>query len=301
MMFIALALKVVAQTADVDPNRLDLGRRGVVTAALGSLTDLRTGKVVSAEDVAKAAESAPFVFLGENHATTLHQAMEATIVKALVADGRNVSVGLEMYTRPKQDVLDLWSSATLSEPDFLEKSEWKTQWGYSFDFYRPVFEAVKENHLPLVGLNVPREWVRSVGRGGYEALPTSAKLQLPPELFLGNVSHRKVFDALMGGHSMTGASVDRMYAAQVLWDEGMADTALKYRALKPTTAKDAFVVIAGSGHVMYGQGINYRIGRRKGGKGITVVMMQSDGPAQVSRGIADYVYVTAKVSSPSDK
>ncbi len=293
MISIAIALTLALQTPDIDPNQLDLGRKGLVMVKVGSLTDLRTGKVVGATEIADAAESVPFVLLGEQHATVLHQQMEATLIQALVAAGRKVTVGLEMYTRPKQDVLDLWSAGSLSEPDFLDKSDWKTQWGFSYDFYRPVFETVRENHLPLVALNVPRDWVHTVGKSGFDALPTSAKLQLPPSLFLGNTNHRKVFDALMGGHSMAGPSMDQMYAAQVLWDEGMADTALKYKALKPATSSDTFVVIAGSGHVMYGQGINFRIDRRKGGKSLSIVMLQSSKPIEVSRGLADYVYVTA--------
>jgi uncharacterized iron-regulated protein len=199
-----------------------------------------------------------------------------------------------MYTRPKQDVLDHWAAGDLSEDEFLQQSEWKGQWGYDFSFYRPVFGAVKELHLPLVALNVPRDWVRAVGKNGFESLPTSARLQLPPKLGLDNRRHREVFDALMGGHSMTGTSMDRMYEAQVLWDEAMADTAVKYLARVPAKPDGIFVVIAGAGHSMYGQGINYRVQRDHGGSGITMVMLQSDEPVRVSRGLADFVYVSPK-------
>ena len=220
--------------------------------------------------------------------------MEASVVDALTKSGRQVAVGLEMYTRPKQDVLDKWSAGSLNEEQFLADSDWKGQWGFPYEFYRPVFETVRTNKLPLVGLNVPRDWVRTVGKTGFASLPLSAKMQLPSELFLGNKDHRHVFEAMIGGgHPGAGPSVDSMYGAQVLWDEGMADTALKYQMAVPPTPQSVFVVIAGAGHVMYGQGINYRIKRRKGGDGITVVMIQSDKPVEVARGIADFVYVTA--------
>lgn len=156
-----------------------------------------------------------------------------------------------------------------------------------------MLEAVKENHLPLVALNIPRDWVHAVGQKGYAGLPTSAKLQLPPTLFLGNLQHRQVFDSLMGGHAMAGPSMDSMYAAQTLWDEAMADTAIKYRERRGETPEDIFVVIAGAGHVMYGQGINYRIQRRHGGAGITLVMLSASTPAGVSRGLGDFVYVSS--------
>ena len=96
---------------------------------------------------------------------------------------------------------------------------------------------------------------------------------------------------------MTGPTGEHIYSAQVLWDEGMADTALKYLGAHKPNSRTVFVVIAGSGHVMYGQGINYRIAKRKGGDGITVVMAESDEPMSVSNGLADFVMVSPKPRS----
>ncbi|HWD39058.1 MAG TPA: ChaN family lipoprotein [Fimbriimonas sp.] len=290
----AAALSVSIQSSDSDPNRLSIGRAGTVQVQPGQIYDLRSSRVASVDDLAEAAQGKKFVFLGEQHATKAHQLEEASVVRALGDHGRDVSVGMEMYTRPKQDVLDLWSAGTLTEEQFIDQSDWKHQWGFDYSFYKPVFDIVKERRLPLVGLNVPRDWVHAVATKGYAGLPTSAKLQLPPVLFLGNKDHRSVFDSLMGGHSMVGTGMENMYAAQVLWDEGMADTAIKYTERAPADPKAIFVVIAGGGHVMYGQGINYRIKHRKAGDGITMVMLQSDTPVEVSRGLADFVYVSPK-------
>jgi uncharacterized iron-regulated protein len=275
--------------------RLTIGRGGEVDAPLNVVTATRDGKGASADEIAKFADGKRFVFLGENHATTPHQVLEAEVVKALVKRGRKVTVGLEMYTRPKQDWLDQWSAGSLSEADFLDKSEWKTQWGFPFEFYRPVFEAVRLNHLPLVALNVPRDWVRQVGRKGFGGLSNEAKLQLPSDLFLGNSDHKSVFNALMGGHPMAGPQGENMYSAQVLWDEGMGDTAIKWLERNPGDGNCVFVVIAGSGHVMYGQGINYRIRRRTKLTGVTVVMGQAAGNSKISRGIGDFVFMTPAV------
>lgn len=262
-----------------------------VRAEMNLIVNLGTGKAATAEDIAQTADRHSYVFLGENHATKPHQDLQAEVIKALVARGRRVVVGLEMYTRPKQDWLDQWSAGTLPEADFLEKSEWKTQWGFAFDFYRPVFTVAKDKRLPMVALNVPRDWVRQVGRRGLAALTTEQRLQLPGEIYLENKGHRMVFDGLMGGHPMTGTQGDNIYAAQVLWDEGMADTAIKWME-RYGDDKTVFVVIAGAGHVMYRQGINYRINRRTKKQGITVVMGQAKESTLVARGLGDFVYIT---------
>ncbi|RYG21461.1 hypothetical protein EON82_18810, partial [bacterium] len=135
-------------------------------------------------------------------------------------------------------------------------------------------------------------WVRAVGRDGYGALSTEQRLQLPPNLGEIAPDHKVVFNSLMGGHPIAGPRGDNMYSAQVLWDQGMADTAVKYLERAKTSPKTVLVVIAGSGHVMYGQGINGRIERQKAGKGITLVMIPSDKPLTVSKGLGDFVYVS---------
>ena len=268
----------------------------MMTVTPGHLYNLRSGMEANLGDLVEAARQKPFVLIGEEHATKAHQLEEASIIQALLDRGRHVGVGLEMFTRPIQDVLDEWTAKKLSEDEFVQKSDWKHQWGYDYGFYRPVLEAVKQNSLPLIALNIPRPWVHAVGTGGVGKLPTSAKLQLPPEIFLSNQKHRAVFDSMMGGHSMKDTSMDNMYSAQVLWDEGMADTALKYQALRPKDPNDVFVIIAGSGHVMYKQGINYRIHRRTNQSTLTLTMIQSGVSVKVSRGLGDFLYVSAPKS-----
>lgn len=274
------------------PYLLPLGAKGQTTVAMGAVVDLRDGHMATAADIARAARHKPFVFLGESHTSPEHHRMQARVIEALVRDGRNVVVGFEMFTRPKQDSLDPWTLGHWDEATFLRESEWKTQWGFPFELYRPIFTVVRENQIPMVALNVPRTWVRAVGKGGYEALKPEERSQLPTELFLGDSGHHAVFDSLMGGHPTSGPSGEHMYAAQVLWDEGMADTAIKYLQSRVRNDKSVFVVIAGSGHVMYKRGINLRIARRTKMDGITLTMIDGDGPTPVSNGIGDFVYLS---------
>lgn len=292
-----LAAALILAQAQDSSLTLPIGRPGQTVCRSGRMTDLRTGMDATADDVAKAAEGKRFVMLGENHATPPHQSMEAAVIEALVRRGRRVVVGLEMYQRPKQDLLDAFATGKLGEDEFLQQSDWKGQWGFDFAFYRPVFDAVRRHKLGLVGLNVPRDWVRSVGRGGLAGLSPEAKAQLPATIRLDMADHRRVFESLMGGHQMTGPSMDNMYAAQVLWDEGMADTAIRYLAAHRPDRRTVFVIVAGSGHVMYGQGINLRLANRNAGDTLSVVMQESTEPLSVANGLGDFVYVTPKPRS----
>lgn len=273
-----------------NPNLLKIGRAGTVTLKAGEIRSTASGKIVNLETIAAAADGHRFVYLGELHDNPDHHKMQAAVIEALVKRGRNVVVGFEMFTRPVQENLNGWTLGWWNEEQFIEKSDWKKQWGFDFALYRPIFEATKKYKLPMVAMNVPRDWVRQVGRGGFDSLSADIKAQVPA-LDLTNNNHRSIFTALMGGHPMTGPQGENIYAAQVLWDTGMADTAIKYLGNYPQSSNTVFVVIAGAGHVMYGQGINWRIWKRTGEIGITMTMVEGNEPETVSRGIGDFVYM----------
>lgn len=282
---------------EISPNRLPIGTPGTLHVALGSMVSTATGAPATADTVAVAADGHRFVYLGESHDQLAHHQMQASIIEALARRGRSVVVGFEMFTRPVQGSLNPWTLGWWTRDEFIEKSQWKTEWGFDFALYEPIFNVVRANRLPMIALNVPRDWVRAVGRGGLEALTPEQKAAVPPVDTTDRV-HRQIFEAMMGGHPMTGAQGENIYASMVLWDVGMADSALKALASMPPDSKRVFVVVAGSGHVMYKRGINYRVKGRTGEEGITVVMTSGDAPEEVSRGLADYVYNSAVVKNP---
>ncbi|MCX7799135.1 MAG: ChaN family lipoprotein [Fimbriimonadales bacterium] len=275
-----------------DPLRLPIGPPGFVRVEPGSLVDASSGKPASMDDLVRAAQDRRFVLLGESHDDAAHHRFQAEAIQALVKAGRNVIVGLEMFTRPVQDRLHAWTLGWRTEDEFLRESEWKTQWGFDFALYRPIFEVVRSNRLPMVALNVPRDWVRAVGRGGLAALTAEQRAELPSDIDLGWKDHRRLFEAMMGGHPLTGSQGENVYAAQVLWDVGMADTALKFMERWGRSSNAVMVILAGSGHVMYNQGINGRIRARTGEPVLSVVMIGRGG--EVSRGLGDFVYASPR-------
>lgn len=283
---IASVVLAIAIGQTVDPYRLPIGAPGEVMARPGEIVATATGRVVSVDELAAAADPVRWVYLGETHTNAAHHRMQAAVIEALVSRGRNVAVGLEMFTWPAQENLDPWSLGWWTEEEFIERSGWRTQWNMDFALYRPIFESVRRHRLPMVALNVPREWVRTVGREGLDALTAEQRAALPEEIDLNRTHHRQVFQSLIGGHPM-GDRGETMYAAQVVWDVGMAHAARRFMDARRRPREAVFVVIAGSGHVMYNEGINARIGE----PGLNLVMIAGSEPRPVARGIADFVYM----------
>ncbi|HRI44456.1 MAG TPA: ChaN family lipoprotein [Fimbriimonadaceae bacterium] len=283
----ALLAFAIAQASD--SYLLPIGDRTPIAVGLG-VTSMVTGRPSTVDEVAADAAGIRYVLVGESHDSPDHHRFQADVIAALVRRGRQVMVGFEMFTRPNQPNLAPYTLGRWSEAEFIERSNWKTEWGFPFPIYKPIFDVVRENRLPMVALNVPRDWVRAVGRGGASAL-TREQASWVGDLDLGNRDHRMIFDSLMGGHPPSGTQGQNIYSAQVLWDEAMAQSAIE--AMAPSTnPRRVMVIVAGSGHVMYGQGIGYRITRRTGEPTLTVTCIDSSGPRQVSRSLGQWVFVS---------
>lgn len=283
-----LAVAAVAMQP-VDPHRLPIGPKGEVQVQMG-YSDTSTGKASQLSEIVTAAKGVPYVLVGESHTSPAHHQAQADIILALVKAGRTVTVGFEMFTRDNQAALTALAGTAWKDEDFIAKTNWQKQWGFPYEIYKPIFDACREHKLPMVALNVPRDWVRQIGREGPGIL-TDEQKKWVPELYLENKEHRSVFEALMGGHPMTGPRAENIYAAQVSWDTGMAVSALDWMKANPGGTDPVMVIIAGSGHVMYSQGINWRLRRLGQVQTLDVVCIDSDGPITISKGLAPFVFV----------
>lgn len=291
-------LALLAAATAVNPYQLEIGLPGRVVPKMG-WTNLATGRASSAKEIAVAARGFRFVLAGESHDNPHHHEQQAAIVQALVDDGREVVVGFEMFTRDNQASLNPWTLGWWTEEEFIAGSNWQKQWGFPYAIYRPIFEVVRKNRLPMAALNLPRDWVRRIGREGPGAL-TPEERKWAPSIDTNTPLHRKVFEALIGGHPLQGQRGENMYAAQVSWDEGMAQSAVEFMDGR-ASRRAVMVIICGSGHSMYGQGINLRLARRGIASLHAMGIEETAAKQGVSRGIADFLYVSPDVARPDSR
>ncbi|HTV23425.1 MAG TPA: ChaN family lipoprotein [Polyangiaceae bacterium] len=206
------------------------------------------------------------VCLGEQHDSPQHHYAQRRSIEEL--SRRNAekqqafAVGFEMWQTPYQPALSSFVAGESTEEKFLADSEYRDRWGFDFALYRPLLEVAREQHLPALALNAPRELTRKISRNGMASLEAGDKAQLP-ELDLANAQHRAYFDKAMSGHPVSPGmpKPDDMYAVQVVWDETMADTAAHW--LQSAGPSSRLVVVAGSGHC-HQSAIPARLSRRLG-------------------------------------
>ncbi|MGF1468280.1 MAG: ChaN family lipoprotein [Sandaracinaceae bacterium] len=222
--------------------------------------DGRSGALVPWAEVLTDLRAARAVYIGERHDRAGDHDAQRALVEALAEGEGRLAVGLEMVQRPYQPALDAYVAGRIGAAAMLEGVEWEARWGFDAELYLPILRVARARRLPVVALNARRELTRAVGTAGIEGLPEELAADLP-ELRLDDPAHRAmVEDALAGHPGLTDDHLERMYQAQVVWDETMADSAA--RALAEPEGPARIVVLAGRFHVLGGLGIPGRAARR---------------------------------------
>jgi uncharacterized iron-regulated protein len=173
---------------------------------------------------------ADVVFVGEQHDDPGTHRLEIAILEGIARRRSNVVVALEMFERDVQKQLDDYLAGKISEQEFLKDSRpWKN---YSTD-YKPLIELAKAKGWRVIAGNVPRRYASQVNKGGLSAadkLPTAERGFLAKEFSCPTDDYFKRFAEAMGGHpgdntpKMDAAMVERMYQAQCVKDETMAES-----------------------------------------------------------------------------
>lgn len=222
------------------------------------------------------------VYVGEYHDRFSNHVVELQVIKGLFKKNPTIAIGMEMFQRPFQQVLDDYIGGAIGEREFLKKTEYFSRWVYDFNLYKPILDFARAEKIPVVALNARREITDKVAKGGIDSLSAEEKKEIPQQLDLSDNDYRDRLKRVFGEHKNSGEkNFDFFYEAQVLWDETMAWFLDEYLRKDPLRQ---MIVIAGSGHLAYGSGIPKRAHRRNGYEYATIL-----NDADVDRGIADYL------------
>lgn len=205
------------------------------------------------------------VYLGEIHDSSQHHQNQLKIIQDLYKNNPKIAIGMEMFQRPFQEIINQYIAGKITESELVEKTEYKNRWGFDWELYAPILRFAKEKQIPVLALNTPSEISRKVAKEGIEKLTNEEKKLIPPltEIRLDNIAYRQMVLKAFEQHQRAGHgnsnSANRFFLAQVLWDETMADGIAKFVKANPDYQ---MVVLAGQGHIVYGYGIPNRVERR---------------------------------------
>ena len=234
-----------------------------ITVPVGSeeIFKLPEGEKRSFSQLLEELDGPRVIFVGESHDQIEHHRIQVSLLQKSVAQGKEIAIGMEMFEKSNQPILDRWSQGFMAEDEFLKETKWDLTWRMDYNLYKGILDEAKKHRLKLIGLNVQRDLVRKVAEQGIEGLSSEDRVRLP-EMDLSDRAHRAYVRSVYKDHQEGSAKdLERFYQAQCLWDEGMAETLSEFLRLPENREKVVFV-FAGSGHVIFDFGIPKRFFRR---------------------------------------
>lgn len=231
------------------------------------------------------------VLLGEQHDSAEDHRWQLQVLAQLHGRHPDLAIGFEMFPRRLQPVLDAWVAGGLTEQAFLTRAEWHTVWGFDARDYLPLFHYARMNRIPMLAMNVARNVVDDLGKGGWEAVAEDRRegVSRPaPPLPEYRASLRQVYD-MHPGRPADAAAFERFVLAQGFWDRAMAETLAAHLKQRP----GALVLgILGAGHVRQGHGVAHQLkdlGVTRVGALLT--WPQAQACADIAPGLADGLFV----------
>jgi uncharacterized iron-regulated protein len=202
------------------------------------------------------------VFVGETHNQLGHHLAQLDIIRGLHARHDDLVIGVEYFQVPFQPALDAYILGRITEKELLQQTEYFERWRFDYRLYRPILQYAREHGIRLLALNIRSEISRKVARSGIESLSADERAQIPQEIDRSDTAYRERLRSVFEAHrkrGVTPGNFEWFVEAQLLWDETMAETAAEYLRAHPG---HHMVILAGSGHLLYGAGIPRRLLRR---------------------------------------
>ncbi|PLX47585.1 MAG: hypothetical protein C0611_11185, partial [Desulfobacteraceae bacterium] len=234
---------------------------GIKMLSRPTVRALKPDALATIDDIIPQLTVSRIIYVGEAHDQFAHHMNQLKVIKKIHDAGYKLAVGMEMFQKPYQQVVDDYLAGQIDEFSFLKKTEYFSRWRYDYNLYKPIIDYLKQQRIPLVALNIQGDLTRKVAREGMYDLSDKQKKQLPSNMNFSNETYRKDLSQVFVVHNKQEDLQDFNYflQAQMLWDEGMAESAHRFLAKHP---EHKMVILAGNGHVRHKYGIPDRLYRR---------------------------------------
>ena len=267
-----------------------------------TIWDVRADGFVTPSDLAGRLAAARFVLLGERHDNPEHHAIQARLLRGLIAAGRRPAVGFEMLSTDDTSAIARYLARSPKDASGLgEAVNWKSAGWPDWSLYEPIAQAALDAGLPVVATNLSRVATEAIRRNGLAGLSGSLARQLGLELPPAPETREAMRRELGESHCdrVEGVELERMVDIQWARDARMAE------ALVRGGLRDGAVLIAGAGHVRTDRGVPFHLRRRAPDASlVSLAFLEVDADAKAPAAYAarfdgalpfDYVWFTPRI------
>lgn len=209
--------------------------------------------------------AADVILVGEWHTHAGIHRFQTDLLNQL-SQTRSVTLSMEQFSRDKQSLVNDYLAGEIGEQVLIKQA---AAWPNYESDYRPLVEFAKHNQLEIIAANAPKAIVRCIGRQGESylgKLSADERRSVAQVIDTSDSPYKKKFMASM--HHGKPEQTERQYAAQVTWDETMAESIVNYLAKHPGKQ---VLHIAGKFHIEQGLGTKASIVRRNPKLNVVVI------------------------------
>lgn len=213
---------------------------------------------------------ADVVLIGEWHTHSGIHRFQTELLEQLAANN-DVALSMEQFSRDKQANVDSYLAGETGEQVLIKSGN---AWPNYESDYRPLIELAKQHNLDIIAANAPKPIVRCIGREGIsylDKLDGQQRALLAQEIDTSASPYKDKFMASM--HHGEPEQTEKQFAAQITWDETMAESITRYLDTNPSTQ---VVHIAGKFHIEQGLGTKASILKRNPNLNVVVISPYAD-------------------------
>lgn len=266
-------------------------------------------KITTYAKLLRQAANADVILFGELHNNPICHWLELQLAKDLQAQKKEKLVlGAEMFEADNQTALSNYVQGQTTARELAAQTRLWTN--YDTD-YKPITDFAREQRIPFVATNVPRQYARLVSRQGLAALDTvsaEAKRQMAPlplTVDLTLPGYKAMMDMMSGpghestGHNTAGTKTSGHMAANADMTANFAraqaikDATMAYFILQNLKPGQTFLHFNGDYHSKNFEGIGWYLRQQRPNLKIltlsSVEMPDTDKPDRENLNLADFV------------
>jgi uncharacterized iron-regulated protein len=229
----------------------------------GRIWDVSSGRFIDRQSLVIRLARADFLLLGERHDNPDHHLLQAEVLRSLIALGRRLAVGFEMFGLDDASAIANHLALAPNDVAGLGRAvNWNKSGWPDWAMYQPIAAAALEAKLRIVATNLPLATARKMSSNGLAALEPRVVRDLgldrPPSESAFASMAADIRDSHCGYAS--DESVKLMVGVQRARDAQMA------QSLIAAGDPDGAILIAGAGHVRNDYGIPVYLSAKAAGK-----------------------------------
>lgn len=143
----------------------------------GKITRMSDRQAVSFSQMMADTEGTDVILVAETHDNKKNHELQLDVIRSLWAKKIPLAIGLEMFQSDNQWQLDDWIEGRMTEQNF--KAVYARNWSYDWSLYRDIFIFARDNRIPMIALNIPKEIVFKVAKQGFASLTPEERKNLP--------------------------------------------------------------------------------------------------------------------------